>query len=259
WLRFLQECRKRGIPVDHRLAVWALDKGEEGLAGQLPIAAWWALLEIPLPSFRRLFRRFVVDRKGEGQPLRPGAELVLLGTFHQTKANLAAQIETAGLKVAIVPGSQTTHIVLGQRPPYFEMLERLPLTWTTEAAVLEYCREKAPSYLQRTAEPASLERLRTMLSSDREEQLRLALQLLEGGGVPAAVLNELYAAYRLTGSAELKRRTMRLLRSAVGRSGQEFLRKRIPLEPVDRAREQLTRAAEGTEFDGSLLAALLCK
>ena len=125
----------------------------------------------------------------------------------------------------------------------------MPETWLSgelffleEAKLHQQLQALEHAYLQDRDDHGQL---RALLMSGQEASLRLALALMRGGGVPQALMTELYLAWKSSSDSKLKKALRDLLLLNSSESGRSFLQKKRPFSSL----EQLERSCRDTEFD----------
>lgn len=135
-----------------------------------------------------LFRR---SREQPEQALQAGKVLYCAGETAFDLSTLAARMEKQGLRLVNRPGSDTTHILLGKHPESFPALSKRNLIFINEQALTQFLdyTEQRPLALNPT--PEVVANLRQLLLHKEPANIEIALRMMETGGVPKNLLNEL--------------------------------------------------------------------
>jgi hypothetical protein len=228
-----------------RIALFRVWQGQNGQE-KIPDEVLQKGLRLPLPSLKKaLLPRLVAAR---GRAPEPGRSVVALaGRTLAGQEQWRELLNKAGLAVWKEGDGMPTHAIAGTGPL------NLPLEWirggvvfAEEGEMLKQVQAAGASYLREAGDDAQL---RFLLHSRQEATLRLAYELMKRGGVPAALMTDLYIAWKTATSAGLKRDLRNLLRLQATEAGRRFLEIKNPL----RSASVLRQACRDTEFDADLL------
>ena len=240
-MRFLQACRQSEAPEASRKELFRLWQGEIEPKG-LSAEALREGLRLPLPSLRKsILSQLVQQTRTPIDPLR--SVFSFLGKTRLSRSEWKDRLDKAHLKFQESSGKTPTHAVLGAGS-----LE-VPAGWLKkgvafmeESALFQELRDRAQEYLQGMDDPASLGRL---LQSGQEASLRLSLSLMKSGGVPPALMTDLYLAWRSAGDTRLKKELRDLLLLHASAPGTRMLEQVKTIKSP----EQITQACVDSEFD----------
>jgi Leucine-rich repeat (LRR) protein len=244
-LRFIQACRGAEIPLSARTGLFRLWQGKEGIE-KIPDEILQQGLRLPLPSLKKVLLTRLIAASGPAP--EPGKSVVALaGRTLAGRERWRELLVKAGLALWETGRGMPTHAVAGAGT-----LD-LPLGWirggvvfAEEGELWKQVQASGASYLREAGDDTQL---RFLLRSRQEATLRLAYELMKNGGVPPALMTDLYIAWKSAASAGLKRDLRSLLRLQATEAGRRFLEVRNPF----RSAAVLEQACRGTEFDAGLL------
>ncbi len=263
-LSFLRACRRDNTPAGLRLPLFAATKGDELPLRKLSTSMLLRALQFPLrPAALAALAILTGERgrKNEELPLQPGARLAVLGQTTFRKTELERRLPAAGLHYCPQVDPTTTHLVLGLKP------SRIPEAGIEQQCVflpentLSHYLEKAENRYLASAGIGELHHLQQLLLSRQPANLRLALQLLQGGGVPPALHTELFIAWKTTTDRQLRRALRQVLERHIPEQDKRVLSLPVALNsklPEAQLRQNIKKLTEGTSFDaGKIRQALL--
>jgi Leucine-rich repeat (LRR) protein len=244
-LRFIQACRSAEIPLSARTGLFRFWQGKEGI-GKISDEVLQQGLRLPLPSLKKALLPRLIAASGPAP--EPGKSVVALtGRTLAGRERWRELLAKAGLAMWEKGDGMPTHAVTGAGA-----LE-LPLDWiragvvfAEEGEMMKQVQAAGASYLREAGDDTQL---RFLLKSRQEATLRLAYELMKNGGVPPALMTDLYIAWKSAASAGLKRDLRSLLRLQATETGRRFLEEKNPF----RSASVLEQACRGTEFDAGLL------
>ncbi|MCP4442616.1 MAG: hypothetical protein GY810_27220 [Aureispira sp.] len=166
--------------------------------------------------------------RSKAKKLEKGSELVILGKTTKGKKELIALMKDCGLKYSTKVTENTTHVLLSVRSN--KGLDKLPeivsWSWITEAILTAYLDKVQPSFLvEKGAEP-NVEKVSELIMTLNEDNMALALELLEGGGVPDSVMTEIFIVLKLAEDKALKKKAKKLLQKKASPALEKVLRNR---------------------------------
>lgn len=135
-----------------------------------------------------LFRR---SKEQPEQALQAGKVLYCAGETVFDLAILGARVEKPGLRLVPRPGFDTTHVLLGKRPEFFPALSKRSLVFINEQTLTHFLDHAEERHLAICPTPEMVANLRQLLFHKEHTNVELALRMMQGGGVPHALLNEL--------------------------------------------------------------------
>ena len=137
---------------------------------------------------KELFRR---SQEQQGQALQAGSVLYCAGATLFDLSTLAARVGKQGIRLVPRPGSDTTHVLLGKHPDFFSALSKRSLVFINEHALTQFLDHAEQRHLATCPTPEVIANLRQLLFHKEHTNVELALRMMQGGGVPKALLNEL--------------------------------------------------------------------
>lgn len=240
-IRFIQACRDSGLQPPFCIELFRLWQGEDR-PEKISDEALRLGLRLPLPSLRKVLLPKLTGSYGPAP--EPGRSVVALaGRILAGRQHWKETLEKAGLAMWEGGDGMPTHVVAGAGA-----LD-LPLAWirggvvfAEEGEMLRQVQVAGASFLRDGGDQVQL---RFLLRSRQEATLRLALELMKSGGVPAELMTELYIAWKSATSGGLKRDLRNLLLLQATASGRRFLEIKNPF----RSAAVLEQACRDTEFD----------
>ncbi len=261
-LQLLRANRKSPAPTPVLTAFFDLLQGTERLSG-LPLPELGPGLCFSLKTVRLAVREHLVRERGAGlqaHPLRVGARVGMVGKTHFDEERLRERLAEAG--ITLLPRADyrdATHLVLGDRPAAPPTLHAGQV-FLSEADLNAFLDRRGDRYLAQAPSPDQLDRLRSLVLHEEAHNVRLAVQLLRGGGVPRALLTDLFVAWKLAPRGKLKRELRQLLELNLSESDRWVLSLRLGLSDAltGEARERnIRRFTEGTALEEERLRAAL--
>lgn len=200
-LRFLRLCRAREVPARLRLVIYDILEEDGRRLSTFPVPLLLEALRIGMSDVAYPIRRNLLYERGL-QPEIEGdgqnASVYVLGETGHKLPELKAQFSHLGLRLVERPDEPADYLVLGR------VLHALQAPIPTAAgrfvsrpAFTAFLNRRLGRKLGQEARPAQLEKLRHMLFSPGAPNRKLALQLLQSGGVPKAMLTDLFLAWKL--------------------------------------------------------------
>ena len=240
-IRFMQACQKADLPEACCVKLFRLCGGDMKPEA-IPMEDLLLGLRLSLPSLQKAIRAFLFQR--EDFSLDPSkAVFGLLGRTRLPKSAWKERLEKVGIQLTESKGREPTHLVLGGGSVEIpENWLQGNITFLEESTLFQYIQDKEKSYLHKMEDHGQLVRL---LQSKQPDSLRLALALLKNGGVPPAVMTDLYLAWKGAPEVKLKKAFRDLLHLYASESGRRFLEIALPFQSPGQLRE----ACMHTEFD----------
>jgi len=254
----------RSSPVAEPLPAVFFDllQGRERLS-ELSLLELGQGLCFSMKAVRIVVRQHLVQERGAGlrrYPLREGALLGLVGKTHFDEELLQGQLANSG--ISLLPRAEyraATHLVLGDRPRAAPDL-RPEQVFLSEPDLNAFLDRSGDRYLVRKSSSEQLDRLRSLLLHRETHNVRLAAQLLRGGGVPRELLTDLFAAWKQAPRGRLKRDLRQLLELNLPESDRWVLSLRSGLSgrlSAEQRKANIRRFTETTVLDGDRLRSIL--
>ncbi|MCB0643426.1 MAG: leucine-rich repeat domain-containing protein, partial [Phaeodactylibacter sp.] len=252
---FLAACHREAVPPQWRPALFD-SYCKRPVEGPFDPAFLETALNFPLGIVRDWACSYVQERHFQafqGQ-FGIGDHLVVLGKV-ALPLGLARQVfQQAEVKVSKQWSPKATHVVIGAMPgKALEVLKRKELIGLDADALRQWIQSQSEGFLWRSAPETALKKLEGLLLSDQSANLELAIQLLQGNGIPQATLNPLYVAYRKAEQAAQKRALRALLQLGARPGDEAFLQKKIPLNNPEALQRSLKELEVRSSFDPAYL------
>ncbi len=142
------------------------------------------------------FIREELFRRSQGKPdqaLRAGKVLYCAGIPLFDLSELPARVEKQGIEYATRPNPKITHVLLGQAPEFHPALAKRNLIFINERELTRFLDQAEQRHLVVDPAPEVLENLRQLLLHKDPVNVEIALRMMQAGGVPEPLYNELLA------------------------------------------------------------------
>ena len=202
-LRFLAICRKRAMPLRLRKLLYLMLQEEEAL--ELGRPDLFEALNLPLEVLTSLARRALLSGGGKEPLSEQPRGICIAGRIHFRRAELGVRLSRQGILLSPEPDEGTTHVLLGQRPVWVPGYERRDLVFCSEKQLTDWLNLAEQNELVLRPSPGQLDRLRNLLLHPDPDNIVLAIRLLRGGGVPEALLTDMYYVWKTTSDKTVKR------------------------------------------------------
>ena len=138
------------------------------------------------------------------------AELVFLGKFKLKVKEVSQQMKELDWKISKKHTASTTHVVIGEKPKItWNELQELEVQYWFEEDIRHYLQENTDLYLLKPTQEDYTTQLRSLLLSNDGANVKLALEMMQNGGVPSILMTDLYMVAHL--EEEKNRKLARLL------------------------------------------------
>ena len=253
FFRLLQACLKAGTPVRERLQLFQLLTEGSHLAKALSRRTLFQAINLKHSELRRLGRAELYRRQGEKTiDLKREGQLCILGKTALTRKVLIKRLHQQKISTSILPANDTKYILLGAFPGWCPELTSFSGVFLTEFQVINWLDEQEGRYLSVATGERELARLRELLLHENPVNVQLAVQLMEGGGVPSALLTALLIAWKKTKVGKLRRALRQLLEQYTPEESRWVLEQPFslsPNQPKALLRANITRICTGTPFE----------
>lgn len=207
YFSFVKGCLQQQIQGADRLRLYAI---LDGVTEEPPsLKELFQLLHLRLPEARLRARALLFAETPP--PLRTGDHLSLLGRSHFDFAILKQSLKSYGIGLSKKLSPETTHLLISQSPPYSDLLDQNPWPRWSEQQLVRWIDQHPERHIAQNATLEQLTHLRQLLYHSDTKHALLALQLLVGGGVPKALLTDLYIVQATTNNSALKKGLRKLL------------------------------------------------
>ena len=200
-LRFLRICKQRTVPDKLRILAFDILEGE---GHQMAAFSEQLLLETLLLGISELalpIRKHLLEERYNGASeieIPPGSRVCCLGATGYGKRWQAQYASKLKLEFVEPSHPQIDFLVLGRL--LRAMNEKVPETFgqmISRPQFTGWVNTKMGRVFARQADSRKMENLSRLLFHKEKGSQQLALQILEGGGVPQALLTELFLAWKL--------------------------------------------------------------
>jgi len=188
-LAFLKVLRDQGEVSSLATVFYHLYRREKAAWEALKIEIAWQGLHWKNPYFAHQFRQHLYAKAKGKSRLKKGMSLAIIGTTAYPEKELKQRIEAQGLVCCKDELSSATHLILAQ-PPYPEVPPPAFLHFFSETQLIRYLDRLEGRSLSAEKSVQKITQLRQLLLHKSEINCRLAIQLMEGGGVPSSLLAE---------------------------------------------------------------------
>lgn len=188
-LAFMKMLRAEGQAVDLAIPFYDLySKKKTAWEALTPDMAWQGL-QSKNPYFANQFRKYFYKKAKAKTRLKKGMILAFLGTTTIPKNELKARLDVQGLVYHEGWSATATHLILAN-PPFTESPPSADLPYFSETQLIRYLDRLEGRSLSAEKSEEKIASLRQLLLHGSVVNCRLALQLMEGGGVPASLLTD---------------------------------------------------------------------
>lgn len=200
------------MPYETRYFMYqlALEYRTDFNAEEIPLL--WEALCFPVALVRIKALGFLQTLIGSKAALAPtdNVELVLLGKFKFKVKEVSQQMTALGWKVSKKLRPSTTHVVIGEKPKLtWNELKAYKVQYCFEEDIRHYLQNNTDLYLLNPNSTDYTKQLHELLLSNDGANVRLALEMMQNGGVPTALMTDLYMVAHL--DEEENRKLARLL------------------------------------------------
>ncbi|MDX1665786.1 MAG: leucine-rich repeat domain-containing protein [Saprospiraceae bacterium] len=258
-LRFLAAVRRTESGIRDRRQLYRLFTGESQDAPGWPIlfeALNLKLREVQLQALEWCVEKRRIDPFAH--PPVEGSRLTILGNSSFSMTELGERLQSRSIEFDRRLTSETTHILLnpcpGPCPEEGILEERVILTEREASRLLGFIR------LEGDIDDRKLEKLRKLLLHPREENVMLALRIMEASGPPPSLKNEILVAWKLADDPRLRRRLRRLLDFVCTPRDQKALRLPLSLRghlTEEQLANHIEKISRRSSFDSERIARIL--
>lgn len=188
-LTFLQVLRDEGEVGSLATVFYPLYRKEKAAWAALKPEIAWRGVHWKNPYFAHQFRQhFYTKDKGKSR-LKKGMRLGVIGKTAYPENELNQRLDAQNLVYYKDDISSATHLILA-KPPYPQGLPPTSAHFYSEAQLMRYLDRLEGRSLSAEKSVQKIAQLRQLLLHKSEINCRLAIQLMEGGGVPSSLLAE---------------------------------------------------------------------
>lgn len=188
-LAFLQVLRDQGAVGNLATVFYHLYRREKAAWEALKPEVAWQGIQWKNAYFAHQFRQYFYTKNKGKSHLKKGMTLAIIGTTAYPETELRQRLDAQGLVCCTDERSSATHLILAQ-PPYPETPPPASLHFFSETQLIRYLDRLEGRSLSAEKSAQKITQLRQLLLHQSEINCRLAIQLMEGGGVPSSLLAE---------------------------------------------------------------------
>lgn len=251
-LYLLKALVKEKVPTPVRSQLYVF-LTEEQAAGKMTVRTLFWALNLKHAELRRrarteLFRRF-------GRPAfkwPQSRRLPVLGKTISAASQLKKRLHDQNITTTKEIGAKDTCLLLGEYPGWQPALDGADLIYLNEPQVVAWLDQVEGRFLRSKAGAGEIDSLRELLLHSDPVNVQLAVQLMQGGGVPEVLLTELLVAWKKTKAGKLRREIKQLLHLYTPESARGVLELPLSLsrrQPEALLRANIARLCEETPFE----------
>ena len=260
FFRFLKACKSRNLPYPLRKVFFEVCQGRPEALKTVDRKGLFQALSFPLPELVIAARKQLFsEEKDLNLPLNLKGLLIAGNSFFNSR-QLKKRLQAIQVELHLTIRPQTTHILLGSRPVWQAELGREELVFISEKQLTDFLNRREGKQLALQPDKDTLEKLRRLLHNPESRNVRMAINLLNGGGVPTELLTDLLFCWKTTRDPFTKKAVRAILQVNLSEYGRAALSKKIGL-PRNGKRDQLRlniqRLTEDNEFDRKRLLQLV--
>lgn len=151
--------------------------------------------------------------EGSDKKIKKGDKILIIGKTTKSLVEIKEQAEICGIEIQSKISKETTHILISARANKIpaKWPENVYWQWINEGQLMQFFDEVNPSYLVEAAE-TDAEKVADMIMTLGEDNMELAVSIVEGGGLPEALFTELFIVCKLSDNEALRKRALQLLK-----------------------------------------------
>lgn len=255
-LSFLVISRQEGWDESDRRRYFDLYVKQKEAWEGLSLRIAWRGIQVQNPYFANSFRQWFHKRSRRRTQIKKGSTLLFLGSLSDESQGIYDSLSSLGIRWTMNQNEAATHVILGTHNLPSE-LRHLDLPWYTEQQLTRHLDRLSGKPWSRGITEEQLEKVRKLLWNQQDVNVRLAMQLLRGSGVPPSLTVDLLALYLNRKFPNLQDELRALLFPYLPDLIRTLLEKGIA-PPADRADLKSWKRWLGTkEIDAEVLISLL--
>lgn len=151
------------------------------------------------------------------RPLKSGDKVFLMGKTALNLETVKEQAAACDIQIQEKLTGDATHLLISARANKIpkSMPEKPDWQWINEGQLTHFFDAVNPSYLVESAE-TDAQKVSDMIMTLDEDNMSLAVSLVEGGGLPDNLITELFIVYKMSNSEETSKRALQLLKQKAG-------------------------------------------
>jgi len=160
-----------------------------------------------------ILEQWTQERKGIDS-LQEGATLHILGTTNLSKKSIQAKLKEQGIHYSANFSTKVTHLLIGRNPkaPYPTDLPNLAII--TENQLQKFFSNKQPHFIEQTTQfdqKELQENLLTLLRNPDANNVLIALEMLQSGGVPPELMEDLLVVQKIHKDSKVRSKARKVL------------------------------------------------
>ncbi len=218
-------------------------------------------------AMRELARKALLNEHShpsyDQNPLKKGSVLVAVGNSVFKQKALRERLADLGIKLGRTINEKTTHVLLNSNPSTTKGLENHSCTLLSDQQLQAKLDELEQPYLQEEDQETqhSVDHIRSLLLSKNDDNILLAIQIIEGGGFPTELIPELFIAMKFSNSKEVYQQSKKILSKYLGTKGKKSIQRTLNLAEhmqEHRLTKNLKKYTQGIDdLDGIAIAKVL--
>jgi hypothetical protein len=175
----------------------------------------WEALNSPATKVADLTLGFMTEL--QQAPIQQGSKIYIAGKTNKTLEEIKEQMTACGLELRTKLSPEVTHVLISARgnKKYSKELSENQLQWITEAQLTQYFDKINPTYLVEAAD-TDAEKVSDLIMTLDEDNMALAISLVEGGGLPESLFTEVYIVHKFSEQPEIAKKALALLKQKAG-------------------------------------------
>lgn len=254
-LDFIAKSKTYTLPYFLRVAAYQIGTNDLSSLPNLSKKDLFYLLNFRFRNTEANVLNHIVNHYNLGlknYPLNSETYLTILGKTNLNLKKVRQQIKNTTQKIT----AHTTHIVLGKLPGEIENLASQNFVFVRENELNRWLQTQEKPYLFNDSE-AEIENLSKLLRTFQPQNIDIALQILESGGVPESILTDLVIVFKKLAPCKQKRAIRKLLAINLSEKALKVVTLKTGLLKKDNLIIKIRNLAQGTELDGEKIAAAL--
>lgn len=193
-LQFLSLARAANWNLEERSLFYPLYQKNKEAWQRLTLEAAWKGGKVPDPYFAMAFRHFLYKQSARRTQIKQGAKLWIVGELEERMDTLAQRLSRFGISISQEGIENSTHVILGtaKLPP---TIPSLSLPWYSESLLMQHLDRLAGKKWSRQIPEEQITHLRKLLLHEEEVNAHLALQLMNGSGLPKELMTDLLGLF----------------------------------------------------------------
>ncbi len=181
----------------------------------------------------------------ESYPIRRETDLALIGKTNLKLQKVKAHLKNISKKIT----PQTTHVILGKFTGEIESLASRDFVFVRENELNLWLQKQENPYLLNSSE-AEIENLSRLLLSLQNENIDIALQIMETGGVPEILLTDLIIVFKKLPASKQKRAIRKLLSLHLSEKALKVVSLKTGLLKAEDLEKKILELTNETVLDG---------